>query len=59
MRQKKGGKPMRVKVTTTLAVNLWEELRIHAIRGKTNANVILEELIANYLKKAKKKGGEK
>ncbi len=50
---------MRVKVTTTLAVNLWEELRIHAIRGKTNANVILEELIANYLKKAKKKGGEK
>ena len=59
MKYKKGGKPMRVKVTTTLAVDLWEELRVHAIRGKTDANVILEELIANYLKKSKKKGGKK
>ncbi len=50
---------MRVKVTTTLAVDLWEELRIRAIKGKTDANVILEGLIAAYLKKAKQKGGEK
>ena len=50
---------MRVKVTTTLAADLWEGLRIHAIKGKTDANTILEGLIAAYLKRAKKKGGEK
>ncbi len=48
---------MRVKVTTTLAADLWEELRVHSIKEKTNANVILDELIAAYLKKVRKKGG--
>jgi len=58
MKQKKGGKPMRVKVTTTLAANLWEDLRVHAIRNKTDANLILEELIDGYLKKVRRKGGK-
>ena len=49
---------MRVKVTTTLAANLWEELRVNAIRNKTDANVILEDLITAYLKKVHKRGGD-
>jgi len=48
---------MRVKITTTLAADLWEGLRVDAIRKKTDANVILEELIAAYLKKVRRKGG--
>ena len=45
---------MRVKVTTTLDGALWQELQIECIKEKTYANDILEKLIADYLKKAKK-----
>ena len=56
MTTKKKGKPLRVKVTTTLDGGLWEELQVHCVREKTYANDILEKLIVEYLKKAKKKG---
>ncbi len=48
---------MRVKVTTTIRADLWEDLRVYAIREKTDANVILDALIEAYLKKARRKGG--
>jgi hypothetical protein len=47
----KGGKPMRVKITTTLRGDLWEALQIECVKQKTYANDILEKLIANYLKR--------
>ena len=59
MKPKKEGKPIRVKVTTTLAGDLWEALQIEAIKKKRDANDILEELIASYLKKEKRKGGDR
>jgi len=59
MKPKKEGKPIRVKVTTTLAGDLWEALQIEAIKKKRDANDILEELMASYLKKEKRKGGKK
>ena len=52
---KKKEKPARINVTTTLDARLWEELQVHCVRRKTYANDILEKLIAEYLKKAKKK----
>jgi len=59
MNPKKEGKPIRVKVTTTLAGDLWEALQIEAIKKKRDANDILEELMASYLKKGKRKGGDR
>lgn len=59
MKPKKEGKPIRVKVTTTLAGDLWEALQIEAIKKKRDANDILEELMASYLKKEKRKGGDR
>jgi len=49
---------MRIKVTTTLRRDLYEELQIECIKRRCNANDILEELIAEHLKHSKKKGGE-
>ncbi len=49
---------MRIKVTTTLRGDLWEALQIECIKRKCDANDILEDLIAQHLKKSKKKGGE-
>ena len=54
----KGDKTMRIKVTTTLRRDLYEALRIECIKRRCNANDILEELIAEHLKRSKKKGGE-
>jgi len=48
---KKEGKPMRVKVTTTLDGTLWEALQIECIKEKAYANHILEKLIADYLRR--------
>jgi hypothetical protein len=55
---KKGEKSMRIKVTTTLRGDLWEALQIECVKRKCDANDILEMLIADHLKKSKKKGGE-
>jgi hypothetical protein len=51
VKPKKEGKPMRVKVTTTLDGTLWEALQIQCIKEKAYANEILEKLIADYLKR--------
>jgi hypothetical protein len=53
----KGEMPMRTKVTTTLRADLWEALQIECVKRKCDANDILEQLIAEHLKKSKK-GGE-
>jgi hypothetical protein len=53
---KKGGKPMRIKVTTTLRGDLWEALQIECVKRKCDANDILEELITAHLKESKKGG---
>jgi hypothetical protein len=54
----KGEKSMRIKVTTTLRGDLWQALQIECIKRKCDANDILEELIAEHLRKSKKKGGD-
>jgi hypothetical protein len=53
----KGEKPMRIKVTTTLRGDLWEALQIECVKRRCDANDILEQLIAEHLKKSKKGGG--
>jgi len=58
MKPKKGGKPLRMKVTTTLSADLWKALQIEAIKQGRDANDIIEELLASYLKKIRKKGGD-
>jgi len=50
---------MRVKVTTTIRGDLWERLRVHAVKEKTDCNTILEGLIEVFLKRARGKGGGK
>jgi hypothetical protein len=49
---------MRIKVTTTLRNDLWQALQIECVKRKCDANDILEQLIADHLKKSKKKGGD-
>jgi len=41
----------RIKVTTTLRSDLWKALQVEAINQDRDANEILEELMAAYLKK--------
>jgi hypothetical protein len=53
----KEGKPMRKVFTTTLRADLLQQLQIEALKRGVNANDILEELIAAFLKKAEPKGG--
>ena len=43
-------------MTTTLCGDLWQALQIECIKRKCDANDILEELIADHLKKVKKGG---
>jgi hypothetical protein len=59
VKPKKEGKPMRIKVTTTLDGALWEALQIQAVKEKTYANEILEKLIAGYLGRTAKRKGVK
>ena len=44
----------RKRVVTTLREDLWRGLRVEAAKRGLDANDILEELIAAYLKKAGK-----
>ena len=50
---------MRMRVTMTLREDLWRALQIEAIKQNTDCNSILESLMTEYLKKTKKKGGER
>ncbi|MCH7914286.1 MAG: ribbon-helix-helix protein, CopG family [Deltaproteobacteria bacterium] len=36
----------------------WAELRVQAIRERRSASDIIRKLVSDYLKKAKKKGGD-
>lgn len=56
-RQKKGGDG-NVK-TIVMPEDLWTELRMQSIREKTSASEIIRRLVTEYLKKAKKKGGDR
>ena len=54
--RKKGG-AKKMKITMVMEEPLWDELRIQAIREKTTASDIIGRLVAGYLKKSRKKGG--
>ena len=58
-RGKKGGERLK-KATPTIVMeeSLWTDLRIQALREKTTASDIISRLVEDYLKKAKKKGGD-
>ncbi len=47
-----------MKITLVMQEPLWAELRIQAIREKTTASEIIGRVVEEYLKKAKKKGGD-
>jgi len=49
---------MKVKITLTMEESLWSDLRVRAIREKASASEIIAKLVADYLKKSKKKGGD-
>jgi hypothetical protein len=55
LKNTKGEKPMRIKVTTTLRNDLWQALQIECVKRKCDANDILEQLIADHLKKSKER----
>jgi hypothetical protein len=57
--KRKGDKPMRVRVSTTITADLWQALGIEALKQKVDRNDILEKLIAEYLKKIRQKGMER
>ena len=48
-----------MKITMVMEEPLWIGLRQYAIGHKTTASEIIGKLVAQYLKKARKKGGEK
>ncbi len=55
--QKKGGDG-NVK-TIVMPDELWSKLRVQSIMEKRSASEIIRKLVSEYLKKAKKKGGER
>jgi len=55
-RQKKGGDG-NVK-TIVMPDEQWGELRMQALRERRSASDIIRKLVSDYLKKAKKKGGD-
>jgi predicted DNA-binding ribbon-helix-helix protein len=52
----KGATIMKVKVTITLEDKNWQRLRMQALKDKTSASAIIDRLVADYLKTAKKGG---
>jgi len=56
-RQKKGGNS--IVRTIVMPDDLWSKLRVRSIMEKRSASEIIRKLVSEYLKKAKKKGGEK
>ena len=47
---------MKVKVTITLTDKSWQRLRLQALKEKTSASAIIDKLVADYIKMAKKGG---
>ena len=56
---KKGGEKIK-KTTPTIVMeeSLWFDLKDYATRHRTTSSEIIGSLVAGYLKKAKKKGGD-
>jgi len=56
---KKGGAKVK-KTTPTIVMeeSLWFDLKDYATRHRTTASEIIGRLVAGYLNKAKKKGGD-
>ncbi len=53
---KKGGENVK---TIVMPDEQWAELRMQALRERRSASDIIRRLVTGYLKKSKKKGGEK
>jgi hypothetical protein len=49
---------MKVKVNLTLESEPWKKLRVYAIEHDTSASAIIDELIADYMKRNARKGGK-
>ena len=47
---------MKVKVTITLEDKNWQRLRMQALKDKTSASAIIDELVAIFLASGKKGG---
>jgi cell division protein FtsN len=47
---------MKVKVTLTLTDKNWQRLRMQALKEKASASAIIDRLVADYLRTAKKGG---
>jgi hypothetical protein len=56
VRQKKGGD--RDVKAIVMPEQLWLDLRMQALRERTSASGIIRRLVADYLSKSKKKGGD-
>ncbi len=56
-RQKKGGDGIVKSIV--MPDELWSKLRVQSIMEKRSASEIIRKLVSEYLKKAKKKGGER
>lgn len=52
-------RPLRVRINTTIAADLWYELRVEAVKQKTDCGAILDKLIDAYLKNTRQKGGKR
>ena len=52
----KKGVTMKVKVTITLEDKNWQRLRMQALKDKTSASAIIDELVAIFLESGKKGG---
>jgi len=55
-RQKKGGDGIVKSIV--MPDELWSKLRVQSIMEKRSASEIIRKLVSEYLKKAKKKGGD-
>ncbi len=52
------GKPKMATPNIVIEDEVWAELRMQAIRERTSASEIVRRLVADYLRKAKKNGGD-
>ena len=49
---------MKIRVNITLDESNWKKLQHRALDEETSASSIIDELVADYLKKGAKKGGK-
>ena len=56
--KKRGEWVKKTTPTIVMEESLWFDLKDYATRHRTTASEIIGKLVAGYLKKAKKKGGD-